>query len=195
MEVFLYLNHLTERNIPWMKKIVLTVNTMTYSGYARMPQAHIIIKKCVPTIPVMNFMLLKKKPLDIWKENNVKDFIEKIKFKIAYRLDKNPEYCWANLVMWALNYRPWWSIFCKTSSWNDYKERGCDKQNGFYCGKCDPELNKKNCLTFEKLWVILIHMTRIEISKTTEPMLTPSAIRVGVCGSVIFEVWIKNDWI
>lgn len=61
--------------------------------------------------------------------------------KIAYRLDENPEYCWASLTMWMLGYRRFWSLFFKSHSENDYKQQICRKGNKEtpygYCGKCE----------------------------------------------------------
>jgi len=55
-------------------------------------------------------------------------------------LDKNPKYCWANLVMWAEGYRSFWSLFFKNHQQNDYKEQICRKKYDTpcaYCGKCE----------------------------------------------------------
>ncbi|HDZ61142.1 MAG TPA: hypothetical protein ENH46_05540 [Candidatus Pacearchaeota archaeon] len=67
--------------------------------------------------------------------------IKKIKYKIIEFLDKKPEYCWANLVMWAEGYRSFWSLFFKNHSENDYQIQECRKSNEgtpyAYCNKCE----------------------------------------------------------
>ncbi len=60
----------------------------------------------------------------------------KIKWLIANRLDKNPKYCWANLVTWALNWTPWWSIFRHDSNEHNQTHLSCTERDGAYCGKC-----------------------------------------------------------
>lgn len=67
--------------------------------------------------------------------------MEKIKWKIAEKLDKNKEYCWANLCMWALGYRKFLSLFLINHPENDYKHQMCRKDNKgipyAYCNKCE----------------------------------------------------------
>jgi len=68
-------------------------------------------------------------------------WIERIKFWIAKRLDKNPEYCWANLVMWSLGYRPWYILFWESHIEYDLKDRSCPLCSDYpYCGKCADEM-------------------------------------------------------
>ena len=60
-----------------------------------------------------------------------------LKFAIARGLDKNPKYCWANLVMWALGYTPWWSILFPDSNEHNQTHLQCtESSGGAYCGKC-----------------------------------------------------------
>ena len=63
---------------------------------------------------------------------------EKLKFKIAEHYNKRPNYCWANLVMWAFNYRSFWSLFFREHPEFDYDNQGC-KSPHTYCGKCQEE--------------------------------------------------------
>ena len=67
--------------------------------------------------------------------------LEKMKFKIAHMYDKNPSYCWANLAMWAMGYRSFWSLFFKGHDEHDYDEQVCRHKNEAtpygYCGKCE----------------------------------------------------------
>lgn len=62
--------------------------------------------------------------------------MEKLKLSIARRLDKNPKYCWANLIMWALGHRKWYSILSERSNEYDYTSLSCTEKEGAYCGKC-----------------------------------------------------------
>ena len=67
--------------------------------------------------------------------------MNKIKFKVIVYLNKNPEYCWANLVQWAEGIKPFWSLFFKNHPDNDYKDQVCRKNNEgtpyAYCNKCE----------------------------------------------------------
>jgi hypothetical protein len=65
--------------------------------------------------------------------------IERLKMKLARLLDRNPDYCWAELVMWAQGYRDILSIL----PWhpdNDYKTHMCkifkECNPSGWCGKC-----------------------------------------------------------
>jgi hypothetical protein len=70
----------------------------------------------------------------------VSNLFEWARFQIVYKLDKNPNYCWNNLVQWALGFRRFRSLFFKNDSENDYKKQECRPENdGYpypYCGKC-----------------------------------------------------------
>ena len=59
-----------------------------------------------------------------------------LRSEIIHRLDKNPEYCWATLVMWSLGYSPFWEIVTDNAK---YKYQVCrkGKETGAYCGKCE----------------------------------------------------------
>lgn len=60
-----------------------------------------------------------------------------LKFAIAQRLNKNPDYCWPHLVMWALGYRKWYSILSERFNEYDYKSQWCPGHEEYaYCGKC-----------------------------------------------------------
>ncbi len=67
--------------------------------------------------------------------------IHGIRLKVADRLDSNPNYCWANLVLWALGYCDSWVAwlwpYCET---NGIESKLCvpDGTDGCwsYCGKC-----------------------------------------------------------
>ena len=67
--------------------------------------------------------------------------IRQLKYKIIEKLDKNPDYCWANLVLWAEGYRKFWSLFFKNHFDNNYKNQSCREGNSgtpyAYCGKCE----------------------------------------------------------
>ena len=77
-------------------------------------------------------------------KNIISKYKEKIKLAIIEYYDKKyPEYCWANLVMWAYGNKPFFSLFCKFHPDFDYDQLNCpnDQQSvnagGGYCGKCD----------------------------------------------------------
>jgi hypothetical protein len=53
---------------------------------------------------------------------------ENIRFRIIYQLDKLDKWCWADLVMWALRYRPFDEVG---------PVRQCLRHDGPYCGKCE----------------------------------------------------------
>lgn len=57
---------------------------------------------------------------------------------IAEYLDKNPEYCWAELALWMMGHRPFWSIIFNNEF---YKNQICRKGNSgtpyAYCNKCE----------------------------------------------------------
>jgi len=66
--------------------------------------------------------------------------MKKLKYIFIKWLDKNPDYCWANLVSWAEGMRSFWSLFFKNHSEYDYKWQVCRKAfegtPSPYCGKC-----------------------------------------------------------
>jgi hypothetical protein len=70
--------------------------------------------------------------------------IEKIKFKIAEHYDKKENYCWANLVVWALGYNSFLSLFLKNHDDHNYTTQICrpDFVDYAYCGKCNKYFNK-----------------------------------------------------
>ena len=61
---------------------------------------------------------------------------ERIKFWIAYKLNKFDKTCWANLVMWALDYD--YTLLPNTTNYKTTVWRqDCDVENeDIYCGKC-----------------------------------------------------------
>ncbi len=59
--------------------------------------------------------------------------IEKFKFLIARLLDRKPNYCWANLAMWAMDYYSTWETFFAIS--RNVDKLLCEKGRE-YCGKC-----------------------------------------------------------
>jgi hypothetical protein len=64
--------------------------------------------------------------------------VEKVKWKIADHLDKKPNYCWANLVTWALGWRPWWWLFTEEGKgWLANQHCRNNPGEGGYCGKCE----------------------------------------------------------
>jgi len=69
-------------------------------------------------------------------ENNL---FKKIKYIIATYLNKNPEYCWANLVLWAEGITPFWIVFNTLYMKNQIcrKDVLLGIQGKSYCGKCD----------------------------------------------------------
>jgi len=79
--------------------------------------------------------------MEIKKRKSTYTLGEKVKFYIALKLNKNPEYCWMNLVLWVLGYRSFWSLFFKNHPENDYKDQSCREDNIYcpyaYCGKCE----------------------------------------------------------
>jgi len=66
---------------------------------------------------------------------------QRIKLKIASYLDKKkPNWCWVELVMWAMGYSSTKEAFGDCGSvYNQRCPKSCDYA---YCGKCD-ELKKK----------------------------------------------------
>ena len=55
----------------------------------------------------------------------------RIRFKIAKLLDRNPNFCWADLVFWAIGYgslRAAWGTRCRKSN---------PRTPYAYCGKCE----------------------------------------------------------
>ena len=74
------------------------------------------------------------------KINCLKD---RILLCIAEMFNRNPEYCWSELVNWAVGYNPFWSLFFP---WlyhydDEYKSQGCRESSEStpyaYCGKCE----------------------------------------------------------
>lgn len=63
---------------------------------------------------------------------------KRLKYWYADRLNRRPEYCWANLVMWCEGYRPFLSLFIKDHDENDYTYQYCLRPDApyAYCGKC-----------------------------------------------------------
>lgn len=63
-------------------------------------------------------------------------YFKHLKYKYIKYLDKNPDYCWANLTMWASGHKPFWSLFFKS---HIYKTKFCeiDVTGCGYCGKCE----------------------------------------------------------
>jgi hypothetical protein len=58
----------------------------------------------------------------------------RLKLLIAERLDRrNPNYCWANLVMWVMGYYSTKEMFF--GRWRLVDNQTCEKGNEF-CGKC-----------------------------------------------------------
>jgi len=58
-------------------------------------------------------------------------FWKRIRFKIARLLDRNPNFCWADLVSWVNGYtslREAWGTGCRKSNSNTPYA---------YCGKCE----------------------------------------------------------
>jgi len=71
----------------------------------------------------------------------------KILLRIAQLIDDhNKDMCWAELVMWAIGDRSFWSLFIKRyDDYNDYRLQTCRKNNPYtpyaYCGKCERNRN------------------------------------------------------
>jgi len=75
----------------------------------------------------------------------INNFFSCLKYRYIVCLDRDKKYCWARLVMWQLEYEPFWSLFIDNSY---YKTQTCRPEKGRpgYCGKCDKyflERNKK----------------------------------------------------
>ncbi len=65
--------------------------------------------------------------------------IEKLKFWIAYKLDKNPQYCWTELALWAM-FSNRKLKDCKVSN-------QCSDSNGdCYCGKLNQSSHNEELL-------------------------------------------------
>ncbi len=72
-------------------------------------------------------------PYGYRKSRSIKTaFRENLLIKVAGWLDKNPDYCWGSLVMWAF-FDPIRNIL--TDNYH-YKVKSCDAEYGPYCGKC-----------------------------------------------------------
>jgi hypothetical protein len=68
-------------------------------------------------------------------------FWQDIKLMVACLYDKNPDYCWSELVNWATRVNSFWSLFWPWHPENIYKEQGCrarfESTPYAYCGKCE----------------------------------------------------------
>lgn len=68
---------------------------------------------------------------------------EWLMMKYALWLDRNPDYCWASLCLWALGHKPFISLFDTQHDEHDYKRLHCyeeyiDGKHKFgWCGKCE----------------------------------------------------------
>jgi hypothetical protein len=69
-------------------------------------------------------------------------WLERILDMIVEHLDKNPEYCRAELVMWSLGWRPLLWILPWSAHHGVLKIKTCNEENGYYCGKCDPTFSE-----------------------------------------------------
>ena len=56
------------------------------------------------------------------------------RWKIATLLDKNPDYCWASLVTWAIYKEPFWSVFRQKQQICRWNNTGTPYA---YCNKCE----------------------------------------------------------
>jgi len=64
---------------------------------------------------------------------------ENLKLDVAVFLNRNPDYCWAELVLWAM-FRKWYLIW--TENW-DYTNKKCTSES-YYCGKCRYQWQRKH---------------------------------------------------
>ena len=71
--------------------------------------------------------------------NWIKKKRENFKLDVAAFLNRNPDYCWTQLVLWA-RYRKWYLIW--TENW-DYRHKGCTPDDT-YCGKCRYQWQRKH---------------------------------------------------
>lgn len=67
---------------------------------------------------------------------------EGLKMRLAQWLDKNPDYCWANLVNWVLGTEDFWSLLWPWHiDHSNYKCQMCRESREStpypYCGKCE----------------------------------------------------------
>ena len=68
---------------------------------------------------------------------------ERLKMRFVKWLDKNPDYCWSNLVHWVLGYEDFWSLLWPWhADYSNYKCQMCreshkDSYPYAYCGKCE----------------------------------------------------------
>ena len=67
------------------------------------------------------------------------------KLWIADKLNRNPDYCWPELVRWAL-----FDKFSDILIFNQkYKTKTC-KQGSTYCGKCDHIKQRKDWMKYDQ---------------------------------------------
>lgn len=52
--------------------------------------------------------------------------------RIINHLDRNPDYCWASLVVWSLGYHSFLSLFIRP---DEFTSKTCSGDFA-YCGKC-----------------------------------------------------------
>lgn len=61
-----------------------------------------------------------------------------LKFKIISLLNRKPDTCWANLVMWAMSYQSFSDTFGVYGNWKSQICREGNKGIPYaYCGKCE----------------------------------------------------------
>lgn len=63
--------------------------------------------------------------------------MEWIRFMIADLLDRKPDTCWMNLVLWALGIHTLRETFGRDGNWKDQTCRKDADEPYDYCGKCE----------------------------------------------------------
>ena len=64
---------------------------------------------------------------------------DNLKLDVAVFLNRNPDYCWPELVYWSMG-RKWYWILTENG---DYKHKKCTPDSN-YCGKCRYQWQRKH---------------------------------------------------
>lgn len=70
--------------------------------------------------------------------------LENLKLWIAEKLNRNPEYCWPELVIWSI-FRDFTEIWTRNEK---YKTKTC-QPGQTYCGKCDHIKQRKDWIKYQ----------------------------------------------